>query len=136
MDPASITTRQEQVALAKPLAEAQDLSSFRIDDFTGTEVRNREDENLGTVTDVLINPNSGSASYVLVARGGFLGFGEEHIAVPWDQLRATPGLELVVIDRTLAELEQAPTVDPDRFRNATSMGDARQETDQFWMSRG
>lgn len=137
VDPASVTTwRQEQVALAKPLDEAEGLSTFRIDELTGSDVRNLEDERLGTVSDVLIDPDSGDASYVLVARGGFLGIGEEHVAVPWDQLRATPGLELVVIDSTSAELEEAPTVDPERFRNPATMSEERQRTDQFWTSRG
>ncbi len=137
VDPASVTTwRQEQVALAKPLSEVQGMSSYRLDDLTGTDVRNMQDENLGTVSDVLIEPGNGEASYVLIARGGFLGMGEEYIAVPWDQLHATPGLELVVLDQTPAELEVAPTVDPERFRDPTTKGEERNRTNEFWSDRG
>lgn len=137
IDPASVTHwRQEQVALAQPIGETESLSSFRVDDLTGTDVRNLQDESLGTVSDVLIDPNDGSASYILVARGGFLGIGEEHFAVPWNQLRATPGLDVVVLDRTAAELDQAPAVDPDRFRDPTTRNEERQRTDQFWTRRG
>lgn len=136
VDPASVATwRQEQVALAKPLAEIVGLSSFRLDDVTGSDVRNRQDESLGTVSDVVIDRGEGTAAYILVARGGFLGSGEEHIAIPWDQLQATPGLDLVVIDRSQAELAEAPTVDPERFWDPSTMGEERESTDQFWARR-
>ena len=136
VDPASVTTwRQERLALAEPLA-ADATTRYRIDNITGTDVRNMEDENLGSVSDVVIDPESGKAAYVIVARGGFLGMGEDHYAIPWDEVRATPGLEVVVVDRTAAELEDAPSIDPDRFRDPGMMMDERRTTDEFWTQRG
>ncbi|MDF1600886.1 PRC-barrel domain-containing protein [Mesorhizobium sp. YIM 152430] len=136
VDPASVTTwRQERLALAEPLA-ADATTRYRIDNITGTDVRNMEDENLGSVSDVIIDPESGKAAYVIVARGGFLGMGEDHYAIPWDEVRAAPGLEVVVVDRTAAELDEAPAIDPDRFRNPGTMMDERRTTDEFWTQRG
>ncbi len=137
VDPASVTTwRQEQLALAEPLVGSEGRVSYRIDDITGTDVRNMQDESLGSVNDVIIDPTSGTAAYLIVARGGFLGMGTEYYAVPWDQVAATPGLATIVLDRTEAEIEQAPTVDPDRLRNPTTMGEERNATDAFWTDRG
>ncbi len=136
VDPASVTTwRQEQLALAEPLEDRAN-STYRVEDFTGTDLRNVQDENLGSVNDVIIDPETGSASHLIVARGGFLGIGEDYYAVPWGEIRATPGLDTIVIDRRQAELEQAPSVDPDRFRNPATMMDERRRTDEFWTQRG
>lgn len=133
VDPESVTTwRQEQLALAQPLAGSDGMLTYRVDEITGTDVRNPQDQNLGSVSDVIIDANDGSVAYVLVARGGFLGIGEDHYAIPWQQVRATPGLDTIVVDRTEAELEQAPTVDPARFNDPQTMRQERQQTDQFW----
>lgn len=135
VDPADVTTwRQEQLALAQPLAEGQ--GGYRIDAITGTEVRNPQDESLGSVSEVIIDPRTGTASYLLVARGGFLGIGDEHYAIPWSEIRATPGLDTLVVNLSEAELEQAPSVDPDRFRDPATMMEQRGATDQFWTGRG
>jgi sporulation protein YlmC with PRC-barrel domain len=137
IDPSAVSTwRQERIALAQPLTDTEDMASYRIDDLTGTDVRNLQDEHLGSISDVLIDPNGGAASYVLLARGGFMGMGEDYIAIPWDQLRATPGLETIVIDRTNAELDEAPTVEPERFRDPTTSMEDRERTDVFWTRRG
>lgn len=137
VDPAQVTDwRQEQLALVQPIEQAEGMRSYRIDDITGTDVRNIEDENLGSVHDVILNPASGAVSYVLVARGGFLGLGEEYVAVPWEQLSATPGLETIVLNVSQEELERAPTIDPDRFRNPANMQSDRGAVDDFWSGVG
>lgn len=136
VDPASVTTwRQEQLALAEPLTEGGGMPPYRIDNITGTDVRNLQDENLGSVSDIIIDPSTGEAAFVIVARGGFLGMGEDHYAIPWGELHTTPGLDVIVIDRSEAEIEQAPAVDPDRLRNPELMPEERRTTDDFWMGR-
>ena len=133
VEPGAVTDwRQEQLALAQPIDQVEGMRSYRIDNLTGTDVRNVEDENLGSVHDVILDPASGTVSYVLVARGGFLGLGEEYVAVPWERLHATPGLETIVLTLSQEELEQAPTIDPDQFRNPQMRQDARGPVDDFW----
>ncbi|WP_067219430.1 PRC-barrel domain-containing protein [Stappia indica] len=133
VEPNEVTDwRQEQLALAQPIDQVEGMRSYRIDNLTGTDVRNVEDENLGSVHDVILDPASGTVSYVLVARGGFLGLGEEYVAVPWERLHATPGLETIVLTLSQEELEQAPTIDPDEFRNPQMRQDARGPVDDFW----
>jgi sporulation protein YlmC with PRC-barrel domain len=137
VDPASVTTwREEQLALARPLADGEGMAFYRSENIVGTDVRNVRDENLGSVADVIIDPHSATATYLLVARSGFLGIGEEHYAIPWGEVRATPGLDTIVIDRTEAEIEQAPAIDPDRFRNPETMTEERRATDEFWSQQG
>jgi len=133
VDPAEVTSwRQEQIALARPVTEVQGMTRFTVDDITGTDVRNLQDENLGSISDVLVDPNSGQISYAIVARGGFLGIGEDHVAVPWNQFRATPGLNTLVLDMSEEALESAPTVDPDTFADPATVTEQDQQVDQYW----
>jgi sporulation protein YlmC with PRC-barrel domain len=127
--------RQEQLALAQPIAEAQAMSAFRLDNLTGTDVRNMQDEHLGSVSDVMIEPSSGDVQYVLLSRGGFLGMGAEHIAVPWDRLMATPGLNSLVLDATTADIESAPSVDAEALSDPEAGAPDREATDRFWSER-
>jgi sporulation protein YlmC with PRC-barrel domain len=124
--------RQEQILAARPLTELQQRG-FRIDDVLGTGVRNPRDEYLGEVEDVLLDPETGKLAYAIVARGGFLGAGEEEVAVPWDRLKATPGMNTLVLDIAEEALEGAPEVDPDALADdPNAFRQWRQEIDRFW----
>ena len=137
VDPADVSTwRQEQLALAEPTADSQGMTRYRLDTITGADVRNVQDENLGSVSQVAFAPDSGEAAYVIVARGGFLGIGEDHYAVPWDEVSMTPTLRTIVVDLTEAQIEEAPSIEPDRFRNPDTMAQERRATDEFWADRG
>lgn len=125
-----VTWRTERVLQAKPVAQlGQPLS---VSDITGTEIRNRQDEQLGTVDDVILDPDTGEISYVLVERGGFLGIGSDYVAIPWESLQATPGLNLLVLDMTEQQFEQAPTVDPNGLSQPGAFAEARRRIDEFW----
>lgn len=137
VDPSDVSTwRQEQLALAQPLSEGTTLPSYRIDTLTGTDVRNLNDELLGSVSDVIINPENGETTHLIVARGGFLGIGEDHFAIPWSEVRATPGLGTFVVDLAEAALEDAPSVDRSRFSDPEAGMEDRQSTERFWTERG
>lgn len=137
VDPSEVSSwRQEQLALAQPLSESDTLASYRIDTLTGTDVRNLNDELLGSVSDVIINPENGETTHLIVARGGFLGMGEDHYAIPWGEVRATPGLETFVVEMSEAEIENVPAVDRSRFSDPEAGVEDRERTDQFWTQRG
>lgn len=126
--------RVQQILLARPV-EQIDRGAINIADITGTEVRSPGDQELGTVSDVLFDAKSGDISYVIVERGGFLGLGENHVAVPWKKLRATPNMGVLVLNASEEAMEQAPAVDPDRFANATVFAESRKQIDQYWDKR-
>jgi hypothetical protein len=122
--------RQESLLAAQPV-EQFDLAGINVDDITGTDIRNPQDEQLGTVDDVLVAPD-GTILYLIVSRGGFLGIGEEHVAIPWDGLQAAPGLNTFVLEVDESVMEQAPTVDADRFAQPEGFEERRQVIDEYW----
>jgi sporulation protein YlmC with PRC-barrel domain len=130
VEPGQITDwRSRELAAAKPVAELG--PRVRLDDVTGTDVRNRADEHLGSVDDVLLDPRGG-ISHVVVARGGFLGLGQTRVAVPWEKLQATPGLNTFVLDVGEDVMAAAPEVDPDALGDPETYEQRRQEIDRFW----
>jgi hypothetical protein len=133
IEPGRVTGwRQEQILAARPLTELLQRG-FSIDDVVGTGVRNPKDEHLGEVEDVLFEPEAGKPAYAIVARGGFLGVGEEEVAVPWERLKATPGMNTLVLDIEEQAFEGAPQVDPEALaRDPNAFRQRRQEIDRFW----
>jgi sporulation protein YlmC with PRC-barrel domain len=63
----------------------QQAGDYMADDIIGTKVRNAQDESIGSVSDLVID-KSGQVKVVIVSVGGFLGIGDKHVAVPWNQL--------------------------------------------------
>ncbi|MCB4823568.1 PRC-barrel domain-containing protein [Roseicella aerolata] len=127
------TYRQQQLASAQPVSQMS--RAFRADNVTGTDVRNPKDEYLGSVEDVIVDPNNGQISYVILARGGFLGIGQDYIAVPWQRLQATPNMDMFVLNTSEDALEKAPKVDLDAFSNPQTYSQRRQEIDRFWQQQ-
>lgn len=133
IDPENVSGwRQEQLALAQPVTDLSQMGRLNADDITGTDVRNLQDENLGSVSDLVLDPATGELTYVVVARGGFLGFGEDYVAVPWERFSATPGLNTLVLDMDAATLQNAPAIDPDTFGDPDTYAQQDQQIDEFW----
>ncbi|MFC7478156.1 PRC-barrel domain-containing protein [Dankookia sp. GCM10030260] len=125
--------RQQQLANATPVGQMD--RAFRADNLTGTDVRNAKDEYLGSIEDVVVDPNSGQVSYVILARGGFFGVGEDYVAVPWKQLKATQNMDAFVLNTTDTQLEKAPKVDLQTFSDQQTYIQRRQEIDRFWQQQ-
>ncbi|WP_196258685.1 PRC-barrel domain-containing protein [Pelagibacterium limicola] len=133
VQPVEITDwRREQIALAEGVQDIGTLNRFTANTLIGADVRTRADENLGSVNDVIVDPESGEISYLIVARGGFFGFGEELTAVPWQAFAATPDLGTLVLDIEPALLEGAPTTDSTFWTQQESYQGLIEQTNQYW----
>ncbi|WP_244987775.1 DUF2795 domain-containing protein [Methanoculleus chikugoensis] len=88
------------------------VNLMRAHDIRDVKVRNPEGENLGDISDVAIDRDSGCIAYAVLSYGGILGFGEKHFAIPWEAVRTRPG-------------ERSATVDADRQTLDSSSGFSR-----------
>ncbi len=83
--------------------------------LTGDTVRNRADEDLGKVEEIMIDLATGRVAYVVLSAGGFLGVGDKYFAMPWDLLEVDTATHSVVVDLDKETIENAPGFDKDNW---------------------
>ena len=76
--------------------------------FIGMTVKNLQNDSLGKVDDLAIDPDSGRIAYAVLSVGGFLGMNEKFIAVPLHALTPAPGEDHLVLDADKQRLQRAP----------------------------
>ena len=107
---------------ASPMAGVTLYNGFLLGTkIEGSAIKNLQNQNIGTIKDLIVNPDTGHVRFAVLSVGGFLGLGDTEVAVPWGAI----GLEKskageapsYVIDVTKDKLEKAPKFD------ASKMGD-------------
>lgn len=81
----------------------------------GDDVRNAQGEDLGKVTDMVIDLRNGRTAYVVLDFGGFLGMGNKLFAVPWEAMSVDTDQECFVLDVDRTFLEEAPGFSKDEW---------------------
>lgn len=89
--------------------------------LTGDTVRNRQDEELGNVEEIMIDLDSGRISYFVLSAGGFLGVGDKYFAIPWELLEVDTENHDVVVDLSKETVENAPGFDKDNWPDASDL---------------
>lgn len=122
--------RLQQIAAAKPVAATDTL--YRSDQLLGTDVRNAQNEALGSVDNLVMDPQTGKIAYLVVSRGGIFGIGETYVPVPWADFKVTPNANLLVLAATKAAMDTAPQVKSDQFATPGSFDKESQKVDAYW----
>jgi sporulation protein YlmC with PRC-barrel domain len=81
----------------------------------GMAVKNKENEDLGKVHDLVIDPQSGKIVYAVLSSGGILGMGDRLIAVPFESLTPQQGEKGFLLDADKERLSQAPGITEDNW---------------------
>lgn len=75
-----------------------DLSAaYKASDLVDMDVKNRQDEDLGKISDLVIDKD-GKVSHAVLQEGGVLGMGENKYVIPWDRISLSRDQEVAVID--------------------------------------
>jgi hypothetical protein len=75
---------------------------------TGTNVYNTKGESVGSISDIMIDKNSGKVAYAVMSFGGFLGMGSDYHPLPWAVLKYDTGLGGYVVNLSKDKLQSAP----------------------------
>jgi sporulation protein YlmC with PRC-barrel domain len=86
-------------------------------DIIGRSVQNDEGETLGTIKDLVIDPDRYHVSYAVLTFGGFLGFGDKLFAIPTGamQMLNSEGHAVLAMDKD--RLKDAPGFDENNWPN-------------------
>lgn len=111
-------------ALAQNKNQNSDAASFYqgfllSSNITGSHVKNLQNEDLGTIDNLIVNPETGRLRFAVLSVGGFLGAGETNVVVPWGALNvekpASGASPSYVLDTTRDKLKNAPKFDPSKL---------------------
>ena len=87
----------------------------RASELIGMTVRNRQDENLGDVDNILVDLPSGRLVAVVLSSGGFLGMGNELSAVPPTALGFSSDRDSLQLDTSKEMMSNAPHFKADQW---------------------
>ncbi|MDP4078959.1 PRC-barrel domain-containing protein [Acidovorax sp. A1169] len=124
--------RRQQIATAVSVTGSD--SAFRSDQLVGTAIVNPQGDDLGSVDDIVMSPQSGRIAYLVISRGGIFGINKKYVPVPWDSFKAAPGNKLMVLATTKATLDAAPQVKHDQNFQGNAFLDESIKVNAFWTS--
>jgi hypothetical protein len=95
-------------------------------EIKGTHVKNLQNQDLGQIEEVLIEPDAGLVRFVVLEVGGFLGLGATKVAVPWTafQLSQEGKKPKWVLDTDKEKLKNAPKVEAKNYQRLYTRADA------------
>jgi sporulation protein YlmC with PRC-barrel domain len=87
-------------------------------EIKGTHVKNLQNQDLGEIEEVLLDPDTGQVKFAVLEVGGFLGLGSTKVAVPWSafQLTQEGNKPKWVLDADKEKLKNAPKVEGKNYQ--------------------
>ena len=83
-------------------------NGLHLSKLIGAQVKSNNGENLGKLEDVVIDPQTGRATFAIVGKGGILRLGEKRMPVPWQAITIDSQKRLTLnVDKE--KLQSAPT---------------------------
>ena len=83
-------------------------------EIKGAKVTNFQNQDIGEIDEVLIEPDTGQIRFAVLSVGGFLGLGSTKVAVPWLAFQTATErdrIKYMMLDTTKERLEKAPRVE-------------------------
>jgi len=96
---------EEQTAAITPGAG---LAVAQVENLIGETVVGMNGNELGEISDLLLDRASGEVTAVIIDRGGFLGIGEKQIMIPWSQAQYDQTEGTVMVSMTDQQIDAIP----------------------------
>ncbi len=91
------------------------MNLMKASDLKGDKVRNRANEDLGKIEEIMIQLDSGRIGYAVLSFGGFLGMGNKLFAVPWHAMSFDSSKREYILDMSKDKLKNAPGFDKNNW---------------------
>jgi sporulation protein YlmC with PRC-barrel domain len=97
-------------------AQARDKSGvLKASDLIGMNVQGTDGKKLGSIKDLVIDPEEGGIEYAVLEFGGFAGIGDKYFAVPWEALQLDETNKKLSLDVHKKDLKNAPGFDKNNW---------------------
>jgi len=97
-------------------AHARDKSGvLKASELLGMKVQGTDGKSLGSIKDLVIDPEDGDIEYAVLDFGGFAGIGDKYFAVPWEALKLDQPNRKIMLDVSKKDLKQAPGFDKNNW---------------------
>lgn len=87
------------------------------DTLVGNDVYNLENDDIGSIKEIMLDMATGKVCYAVLSFGSILGMGEKLFAVPWDALSLDTENKRFVLNVEKDRLSDAPGFDKDQWPN-------------------
>lgn len=98
----------------------------------GDKVWNNNDEDMGTIKDIMLNIRTGEIEYYIIEFGGFLGIGEKFFAIPFRLLPVDPSRKVFRFNEKKETLKKAPGFDKEHWPGTNAHSNYVTESWSFW----
>jgi sporulation protein YlmC with PRC-barrel domain len=115
-------------ATAGTLANAPLLSFNKASELIGMNVKNRENEKIGEVKDLIVDLRSGRVTYAVISSGGLLGIGDKLVAIPARTFEYSEADKKLVLNVDKEVFANAPRFEKDKWPD---LNDVRWNTDVY-----
>lgn len=85
------------------------------DEIVGVKVMNSANENLGEISEVMLDKKTGQVAYVVLESGSFLGMGGKLFALPWNSINYDESKDCFKLEIDKDRLKNAPGFDKDHW---------------------
>lgn len=81
------------------------------------DVKNRLNENLGKIEEIVLDKNKGNVRYVVLSYDRFFGLSNKFFAIPWPALDYDANEDCFRLDIDKEKIKNAPSFDKDNWPN-------------------
>jgi sporulation protein YlmC with PRC-barrel domain len=99
---------QQELKVSDQEMKQQVTDANKASKLIGMKVKNKQDEELGKISDLVVDFQSGKIAYAVLTSGSTLGFGGKMVAVPIQAFTLLPGEKALIVDLKKQQLSQAP----------------------------
>ncbi len=110
----------EVYSSSKPSYAGTPMNLVRASELKDNKVKNRSNEDLGKIEELMIHLDSGKIAYAVLSFGGILGIGNKLFAIPWNALSFNRDRKEFTLDVSKDRLENAPGFDKDNWPDMAS----------------
>lgn len=98
-----------------PHSDGPGPSIMSANTLRGDKVMASDREDIGKITEIMIDVSSGRVAYAVLSSGGFLGMGDKLYAIPWNALTLDIDDKCFRLDISSESLKNAPGFDKDHW---------------------